>query len=159
MKLLLPSKIVARWRAELRRAGSREIGGVLLGEHVEEGEFRILELTVQREGGTETSFVRDPAQHRRAIDDFFDRTGRQYERLNYVGEWHSHPRFQIRPSQQDIQEMGALLGDSNVGAAFAILVIVRLRMWIFLEASAYAFRLGHPPEEIDIISETRRRFI
>ena len=51
MNLLAPSDIAARIRAELREAGRVEVGGVLMGEHVSEDTFRVVDLSAQRHGG------------------------------------------------------------------------------------------------------------
>jgi [CysO sulfur-carrier protein]-S-L-cysteine hydrolase len=48
MKLLLPDTVENLMKRELRAAGRREIGGVLLGESVGPGIFRVAEITVQR---------------------------------------------------------------------------------------------------------------
>ena len=52
MRLLLPDAIENQMKRELRAAGRREIGGVLLGELVGQGVFRVAEITVQRTGGS-----------------------------------------------------------------------------------------------------------
>jgi hypothetical protein len=75
MKLLLPGKIRSQWTNALRAAGRREIGGVLLGELVKPGTFKIAEITIQRSGGTFCHFVRDPKLHEKAIEQFFEHTG------------------------------------------------------------------------------------
>ena len=55
MKLLLPDTVENLMKRELRAAGRREIGGVLLGELVGPGIFRVAEITVQRTGGTSST--------------------------------------------------------------------------------------------------------
>src|ERR1700741_5319800 len=89
MKILLTQAVIQRLRRELRSAGRREIGGVLMGEHVQETMFRIVDLSVQRSGGSAAHFVRDPSQTQAALAAFFSRTSGDYERFNYIGEWHS----------------------------------------------------------------------
>src|SRR5690242_9125070 len=86
----------------LARNGSREIGGVLVGEHVAPNIFRLVDLSVQEHGGTAACFVRRPEHHKPFLDDFFLRTGKNYERFNYLGEWHSHPSFPAVPSHVDV---------------------------------------------------------
>jgi len=103
MKLLLPDTVENQLKRELRAAGRREIGGVLLGELVGPGVFRVAEITVQRTGGTSSTFVRIPRLHAEAIQAFFRRTGHRYERFNYLGEWHSHPSYPTRPSASDLR--------------------------------------------------------
>ena len=154
MKLLLPQKIVERLGQELR-GRSREIGGVLVGEHVEGETFRIVDISVQLSGGTAAHFVRDPAQHKAFLDDFFRRTGNNYERFNYIGEWHSHPRFTPLPSGEDFTTMSELIRDPDVGVNFAVLIIARLGFWSRMQLSATTFRRGVSPEMADVeIEET-----
>jgi integrative and conjugative element protein (TIGR02256 family) len=142
MKLLLPGRIRSQWTNALRVAGRREIGGVLLGELVKPGTFKIAEITIQRSGGTFCHFTRDPKLHEKAIEAFFERTGHNYERFNYLGEWHSHPSFSTRPSASDVRSMFRIVSEPDVGANFAALVILRLASRTELEISAYAFRPG-----------------
>jgi hypothetical protein len=70
MKLLLPPTIVKRLRREVR-GRLHEIGGVLVGEHVATGVFRVVDMSVQVRGGTVAHFVRDPQHHKAFLADFF----------------------------------------------------------------------------------------
>lgn len=139
MKILLPRAVSALWRSELKRAGRREIGGVLMGEALGGDGFRVVQASVQRDGGSPTRFVRDPEHHGKAIREFHARTGHDYLRFNYLGEWHSHPSFATQPSRDDILAMQEILGDSRVGAAFACLLIVRHRPFRRLDIGANVF--------------------
>jgi [CysO sulfur-carrier protein]-S-L-cysteine hydrolase len=126
MKILLPPTIVKRLRRELRRAGRREIGGLLMGEDVGAGNFRVVEISVQRSGGTEACFIRKPKDHQPELDAFFARTGNDYSRFNYLGEWHSHPSFTVTPSAPDLETMLSLVNDPTVGSNFLVLLIAKL---------------------------------
>lgn len=139
MNLLVPSEIAARIRAELRQAGRVEVGGVLMGEHVSEDTFRVVDLSAQRHGGTHSEFVRDPEAHAAQLASFFERTKGDYARFNYLGEWHSHPNLPATPSASDVAEMIRLVEDPEVGAAFLVLLIVRLTLFRRLVGSATAF--------------------
>jgi [CysO sulfur-carrier protein]-S-L-cysteine hydrolase len=155
MKLLLPLTIVKRLRREVR-GRLREIGGVLVGEHVATGVFRVVDMSVQNRGGTVANFVRDPQHHKAFLADFFCRTGHNYQKFNYIGEWHSHPAFKPLPSGPDFATMFDLVEDPDVGVNFAILIIVRLLFWSRLELSATLFRAGVVPEPISIeLDETQ----
>jgi [CysO sulfur-carrier protein]-S-L-cysteine hydrolase len=138
MQLRLTEPILRRLRAELRRAGRREIGGVLMGEHVEGDVFQVVELTVQSTGGSHVGFMRHPEEHKPQLDAFFERTGGDYTRFNYLGEWHSHPSFEPVPSLTDLQTMQSIVADPQVGANFLVLVVVRLGLFRRLELSAVA---------------------
>lgn len=110
----------------LKQAGSRETGGILMGEHVGEDTFRVAEITVQRQPGTIATFVRALADVAQALTRFFRRTNYEYTRFNYLGEWHSHPSFALEPSASDCLSMLEIVEDPDVGANFAVLMIVRL---------------------------------
>lgn len=118
MKILLAPPILKRLRRELRRAGNREIGGLLMGEDLGNGDFRVVEISVQRSGGTEACFIRNPKGHQTELDTFFARTGNNYSRFNYLGEWHSHPSFTATPSAPDLATMLSLVNDPSVGSNF-----------------------------------------
>jgi proteasome lid subunit RPN8/RPN11 len=139
MKLLLPDTVENLMKRELRAAGRREIGGVLLGEFVGLGIFRVAEITVQRTGGTSSTFVRIPRLHVEAIQAFFERTGHRYERFNYLGEWHSHPSYPTRPSGSDVRAMEEILCNPAMAVNFAVLSIVKIPAASNFEISSYAF--------------------
>lgn len=126
LKLTIHPDTVERLSAELWRAGRREIGGVLVGQHVDRNTFRIADLSVQRRGGDRSCFVRQPEAHKPFLDDFFSRTGEAFERFNYLGEWHSHPSFSTEPSSTDIRQMMEIVTDGPDAPPFAVLMITRL---------------------------------
>lgn len=138
-----------RMRQLLKRAGRREIGGVLMAEQIREGHFRIVDFSVDEATGSAAHFVRSPEHHRLALSSFFERTGSDYTRFNYLGEWHSHPSYPVIPSSQDISSMQELV-ECERGIHFAILMIAkRARFWRF-ECSALLFQKGLPPQGIEL---------
>lgn len=145
MQLLLTPEVTKRLRRELRRAGSREIGGLLLGEHVRNELFRVVDISVQRSGGSHAGFMRQPRQHQKQLRTFFRRTGGDYTRFNYLGEWHSHPCFEPVPSAMDLETMQSIVSDPAVGVNFLVLLVCRLVHSEALEATAAAFRAGVEP--------------
>ncbi len=114
MKLLLPTSIIDRFRSELRRGNWGEIGGVLVGEHIADETFRIVDVSVQRSGGTAAHFVRDPEKAKAFLSEWFKRTDNNFARFNYIGEWHSHPSFHPLPSMEDHQTMWDIVTDPDV---------------------------------------------
>ena len=139
MNLLIPHDIVERMRAEMRSAGGIEIGGVLMGEHVSEGTFRLEDITAQRYGGSRFGFLRYPEAHAAQLASFFERKGRRYSKFNYLGEWHSHPNAMADASTRDIEEMAQIVEDPAVGIRFAVLLIVRLTPFSCLKGTAMVF--------------------
>jgi integrative and conjugative element protein (TIGR02256 family) len=142
VKLHLPASEVQRLKAFLRRAGSRESGGLLMGEQLAADEFRVLEFSFSGRSGSIVSFTRDMRSHRSTLEAFFRKTGREFRRFNYLGEWHSHPHFPVAPSGSDMAAMQAIVNDRSVGATFATLLIVRLLENDMLEIGPYLFVPG-----------------
>jgi Prokaryotic homologs of the JAB domain len=138
LKILLTPDVHERFVDALRRAGSREIGGVLMAEHTGVNEFTVREISVQRRG-TLASFVRHVAEAIVGLRRFFERTQRSYTRFNYLGEWHSHPLFSTQPSGQDDASMRAIVEDVSVGATFAVLLVLKLSAAQSLMGSAHTY--------------------
>jgi len=139
-------------KKNMRQAGKREIGGILMAEEIDSQCFRIVEYSVDEYSGTNFNFVRDSANHEQKLNDFFLKTGADYSRFNYLGEWHTHPSFSVRPSQQDISSMQDLVDDSS-GVPFSILLIAKLTyIWRF-QCSAFLFIRDGYPMEIDVVYE------
>jgi proteasome lid subunit RPN8/RPN11 len=83
--------------------------------------------------------------HQKALDEFFERTGRDFSRFNYLGEWHSHPSFPVNPSLKDVETMVDLVENENSAITFALLLIVRLRLRFWMDYSMIVFARGYVP--------------
>lgn len=157
MNLQIPNEIAVRIRAELRRAGRVEVGGLLMGEHVSDDTFRVVDFTAQRNSGSRVQFVRDPRAHAAELATFFERTKGDFTRFNYLGEWHSHPNVPPIPSACDVAEMVRLVDDPEVGVTFAVLLIVRLTLLRRLVGTAMVFAPCRAPVVAKLIWERRVR--
>ena len=153
MKIHLSTDIQKRLIRALEKAGPHEIGGVLMGEHIDEAEFCIVDLTIQEQSGSVAFFIRLVADIVQPLKEFFKRTGYNYRKFNYLGEWHSHPSFPPVPSEKDIQSMQEIVTDSDTGANFAILLIVRLKGAQEIEATATTFLRDGKSLECQLIKE------
>lgn len=125
LNLILPPEVVNTLLTSLRKANKREVGGILMAEHVGLNEFKVSEITVHRRGGI-ASFVRRIEDALGKLNSFFYRTHHDYQRYNYLGEWHSHPLFEPMPSTKDDMSMLEIVQDKSVGANFTVLLIVKL---------------------------------
>lgn len=139
MKIHLPVDIQKKLISALEKVGNQEIGGVLMGEHIAEAEFRIVDLTIQEQFGSVTFFIRLVTDIVKPLKGFFKQTRYNYRKFNYLGEWHSHPLFPTVPSKKDIQSMQEIVTDLDTGANFVILLIVRLKDVREIEATATIF--------------------
>lgn len=126
MRMRLAHDQLQKLKLALAQAGTREIGGQLFGEQLAPSDFRITEVAIQARCGSFARFMVDLVEAGRNALRFFDRTQHQYKRFNYIGEWHSHPSFEIKPSRQDAQTMVKLVSNPAFKGSFAILMIVRL---------------------------------
>lgn len=150
MRIELAPDIEKRVRSALRTAGRREIGGMLFAEQSAPGKFRVIDFSLDLFSGSHTAFRRDPKIHRKMLDEFFERTGHDYQRFNYLGEWHSHPSFSVRPSAEDVNTMTDIVKNPSSTIGFAIMLIVRLRFWMWLDYSLTVFARKQPPHEARI---------
>lgn len=139
MKILLPDSLSNQLVDALKGAGRREVGGILMGEYIDTNMFRIKAVTVQLNEGTVFSFRRLVQNALAPLRQFFARTGHDYKRFNYLGEWHSHPSFKLTPSNTDSQAMLDIVQDPCVGANFAVLLIVKLDKFDQLMANAFVY--------------------
>jgi len=153
MKIELTRDVRKRMLSCLAKAKRREIGGILMAEQIKPGEFRIVDFSLDNFSGSAALFVRTPDHHRAVLDAFFVRTGNDYARYNYLGEWHSHPSHYAYPSTTDIRSMHNLL-DEESSIAFAILLIVKRGWWRRLLCSATLFRHGEEPSNIQVLVES-----
>ena len=137
LRITVPPDIQAMLLVALKRAGTRECGGVLMGEHVGLNHFALRALEVQKPGAI-ASFMRRVAGATRAIKEFCLSNRNDFRRFNYLGEWHTHPLFSVQPSSRDHATMRELATDAQVVADFVVLLIFRLN-GAALEGSAHTY--------------------
>lgn len=138
LKLILAPEVAEEITIALHKSGNREIGGILMGEHVGPDEFKVTKITVQKHGGL-SSFIRIIEDAIGKLNAFFRQSHYDYASFNYIGEWHSHPLFPPYPSSKDDSSMLEIIMDETVGANFAVLVIVKLTMNKKLIGTAHTY--------------------
>lgn len=153
MRLRIPSEQLSLLRAALTRAGTNEIGGQLFGEQLAPSDFRASEMTFQKRPGTFARFFVDLMQAARDAVRFFDRTKHRYTQFNYIGEWHSHPSFEVEPSNTDIGTMLSLFDHPESRGTFAVLMIVRLDGGGIITSRAWVFDPAGDIDEIELEHE------
>ncbi len=150
LTLTLPPDIAERVQKALIRSGKREIGGVMMGEHVGFDSFVVRDLTVHRRG-TFASFVRRIEEAWASLSQFFDKTRWDYQRFNYIGEWHSHPCYEPFPSPRDHRSMMEIALDRSVGANFVALMIVKLTTRGALDGTVHTYLPDGRCEESQLV--------
>ena len=150
MEVIVPSSVRHRMKRYLFCGGRREIGGMLMGEEVGDQRFKIVEFSVDTESGSHSQFARNANHHEIELQAFFERTGSDYGRFNYLGEWHSHPSFDVHPSVRDLRSMQDLVERSR-GVKFAALLVARLAWFWRFESTATLFVRSHQPRAINLV--------
>jgi hypothetical protein len=98
----------------------------MMAEHTGPDDFRLHDITVQTSGGSYATFVRFVESILGPLRSFFDLTEHKYVRFNYLGEWHSHHSFELKPSSVDENTIVDMLADPDFGANFVALLLIRL---------------------------------
>ena len=152
MKIYLPSDIQKKLYDSLFKAGSNEIGGILMGEHISYNEFRICEISIAK--GSSVSFFERMLSHAiKTLNAFYKKTMNNYTKYNYLGEWHSHPLFAPVPSIKDVKTMLEIVTDKSVGANFAVLLIMKLNQSKSIELTATCFTCNQEFFQCDVECE------
>ena len=107
----------------LEEFGDYEIGGMLIGYKRGENHFAVSEATIADDAQDFriASFIREPLKSMKLLLKTY-----KIRRHNYIGEWHSHPRFNLYPSAYDVKTMKGILADPGYGVSFALLIITKL---------------------------------
>jgi len=126
MKIILPKTIEDKIYEVIYSANNKETGGILMGEHIEESNYRIADITIQKAIGTFASFIREVTEIIKPLKMFFKLTNHNYTKYNYLGEWHSHPGMNLNPSVTDMKSMFEIVNDPRTNANFAVLIIFQI---------------------------------
>lgn len=151
LSLKIPSAHWNAMRGCLKLGGIREIGGWLAAEQLAPGDFELVGFTVDLDVGTHNRFASLPNTHGAQLDDILAANSDRAGRMDYLGEWHSHPTFAPVPSDIDVAAMTKMVEKS--GPSFATLLIVRLLGTATLQATITTFQRGLPPEHGQLITD------
>lgn len=144
LSLTVPRSQLVKLHIYLTQGGKREIGGWLVAEQIAPGEFELVGLTVDLEVGTHSRFESLPVPHSEQMDRILLENRGRAGRVDYLGEWHSHPTFPPVPSNIDFASMTGMV-EKN-GPSFATLIIVRLTDNASIQATMTTFERGKRPE-------------
>lgn len=130
---------LSNWRQFKRR--SKEAGGVLLGTH-KGSDVLIVGFTTPTKSDKRSryGFSRSNSAHSSLIEAAFKAsTGR----VDYVGEWHTHPENHPFPSNQDLKMMASQFGNLNLNPHPLVSIIVgrkSITILQFLSPEEYVVR-------------------
>lgn len=123
MKIILPEKIIKQISDAVIKNYPNETKGALFAKRISDELYEIEETYVEPKRG-KRFFVKLFAnyQYKKFQDDYHKKYKNDYLNHNYIGDWHSHPKLECKPSSYDISEGFDDLNKSN--ANFLIQLIV-----------------------------------
>ncbi len=77
-----------------------------------------------------------------------ERLSRGNAELRYVGEWHSHPSIDTRPSHVDVESLSGIASSQNYLCPTPIMIILGMSDTGEEKIAAYSFAVGRPYKEI-----------
>lgn len=94
-------------RRAIRKSCGKETGGPMVGWTAADGILRVVDVSGPGEAGTCGKYMVtiDGDHSQRFCDAAFYRSK---GRIDFVGDWHCHPSYLIRPSQGDVEAMRLL---------------------------------------------------
>lgn len=122
-----------------KSAGRFETGGILVGRYGSEGWFAdIVEATPKPKGSKSgwSWFQRSDHGLQALLEE------RWNQGFHYLGEWHTHPAADTKPSASDFRAMGAIATDEIYRCPSPILVILGGSSSTNWKLSATLFREG-----------------
>ena len=124
---------------EAQRAYPLETGGLLLGWTTGPGAVVISQVIGPGPRATHraTSFAPDVAWQERQLADAYERAGR---RLQYLGDWHTHPRGTIRLSGTDRATLRRIARHPDARAPHPVMAVLA----------------GGPPWQVAVRQQVRR---
>lgn len=125
MKIIVREEIANKLYKILKKAGSKEIKGACFAKFIENETYEIEEIYVSPIiGNSEFSNLIIDLKYKKFENQYFKKKLFDYENHNYIGDWHSHPLFDCRPSNYDIDELKEEVDKSN--ANFLIQLIIKI---------------------------------
>ena len=144
--LVITQKVIDRMAAFAQRTPhDTEASGLLIGhERAEPRQIILDRLTTPqpRDYRTRTRFKRDVKSHQLLLDQEWRSSG---GKRTYLGEWHTHPEVDPKPSALDRQNNRRIFATATIDMPFLVFIIVGLektRIWWSTSAQPTMHLLG-----------------
>jgi integrative and conjugative element protein (TIGR02256 family) len=146
-KVIIPPAIKAFMSEQARAAKGNEVCGILLGYFRGGGTVEVEEASDAGPNAksTPSGCWRDVGYVQQWIDEKLQQGD---EKLRYVGEWHSHPSQDTRPSHIDVDSLMGIASSSNYLCPTPVMIILGLSAEGKEKLSAYSFAADRPFKEI-----------
>jgi integrative and conjugative element protein (TIGR02256 family) len=127
-RLFVPPGLLDAFEAEGRRWAPDETGGMLAGYRAAEGPDADIVVTDVVPGGPgaireRVRFIPDGLWQQERLERLYDESGRT---TTFLGDWHTHPRGGVRPSQADRRTFRRVAKEEGTRTQFPLMLIVGL---------------------------------
>lgn len=105
MTIVIPKEISELLKKELDFMGQNETKGSFFAERIDNDLFEVNEIYFSKKRGT-FSFIKMIIgdEYKKFQKKYHEKYSFDYEKYNYIGDWHSHPSFSCFPSTYDKKE-------------------------------------------------------
>lgn len=125
MKIVIKKEVTSKIYETVQLAGINEIKGSCYAFHKDNDLFEIEETYISQQKGTFSfSNLIINCKYNLFEKRYYKKHRNNFKEHNYIGDWHSHPSFKLKPSNYDIEEVNSELINSN--ANFLIQIIVKI---------------------------------
>ena len=100
-----------------------EFGGIISGFKVNNHIIAVDAEQPKMFMQSKTGFTRNPGNLNKYLKRIFEKTD---GKLDYIGEWHSHPLAKSIYSDQDIQSMREIANDKEIATTSPVLIILSI---------------------------------
>lgn len=152
MKIIVKKEVADKIKKAVKKAGKKEIKGACFAEKIDDNIFEIEDVYISKIGSFSFSNLVVSFKYRMFENKYFKKHSNDYEKHNYIGDWHSHPSFELVPSSYDKKEVIDELSKSN--AHFLIQIIVKISNEN-LQMKCYHYNLNTIATPCEIIIEKK----
>jgi integrative and conjugative element protein (TIGR02256 family) len=147
--IIMPAQVRAFMSQQAAAANGNEVCGILLGYFREDNTVEVTEASDAGPNArsTLTGCWRDVEYVQQWIDERLQRGG---GRLRYVGEWHSHPSLDTRPSHIDVDSLMGIAASQDYLCPTPVMVVLGQSANGEERLSAYSFAVARPYKEIAV---------
>lgn len=123
LKISIAKDCLATMQALVMEAPTIETGGVLAGSLTQEGQVVVTHVSGPGPLATKSAheFEKDLVFCQKFIDDLFAESGGT---IYYVGEWHSHPSTDTRPSSRDQKSLSSIASQPEYQTNEPVMIIL-----------------------------------
>lgn len=146
-KIRILASVKAMMGKLAQEAGGNEVCGILAGYFRDDGIVEVVAASDvgPKAKGTPNGCWRDVEYVQKWIDEKLA----QDANLRYVGEWHSHPSADTKPSHIDVESLMGIAASENYLCPTPIMIVLGLSDQREVSTSAYSFAVGRPYKEIE----------